>query len=252
MDINSGTSESKTTGAAAASTNSTLSQITGEFNDALASADTNVAQGVQVLQQVHKARLSLLTRTAATLQAQYGADDPRVKAAQAAVTATTATVGRIAAVSKQLAAVVPPVSAKGWALYGHVFDDEQPAPKPLARYTVFLVDDQKTYQEAYGFAYTDETGYFLLSYSGTAAGAGAQGKTASSAAPKLFVEIADTKAQPVYLSTTPIQLTPGIATYQNITIPSGSQPIGDPPEAIRKVAMPGQKGQSRSKRAKTS
>ncbi len=98
---------------------------------------------------------------------------------------------------------MPQVSAKGWALYGHVFDDEQPAPKPLARYTVFLVDDQKTYQEAYGFAYTDETGYFLLSYSGTATGAGAQGKAASGAAPNLFVEIADTKAQPVYLSTTP-------------------------------------------------
>ncbi len=72
MDTNSGTSESKTTGAAAANTNSTLSQIAGEFNDALTSADTNVAQGVQALQQVHKARLSLLTRTAATLQAQYG------------------------------------------------------------------------------------------------------------------------------------------------------------------------------------
>ena len=93
MDTNSGTSESKTTGATAANTNSTLSQIAGEFSDALTSADTNVAQGVQALQQVHKARLSLLTRTAATLQAQYGADDPRVKAAQTAVTATTATVG---------------------------------------------------------------------------------------------------------------------------------------------------------------
>jgi hypothetical protein len=241
MDRNSGTNESTATGGATTS-NPTLSQLRSEFSAALVSADTNAAQGIQGLQQVHQARLSLLTRTAAALKAQYGADDPRVKAAQAAVTGTTATVGRIAMVSRQLATEVPQVSPSGWVLHGHIFSDEQPAPKPLARYTVFLVDNQKTYQEVYGFAYTDETGYFQLSYAGT--------ETATpSPAPELFVEVANTKGLPVYLDDKAFQPEPGRATYQRIL--SGSHPIGDPPAAIRNVAMPGKKEQSKARRKKT-
>jgi hypothetical protein len=249
MATNEGTKENTTTGAAA-SAGSTLSQLHSEFSTTLTSADASAAQRTQTLQRVHQARLSLLTRTAAALKSQYGADDPRVKAAQTAVTATTATVGRIAMVSQQLATQVPQVSPNGWALYGRVFDDGQPTPKPLARYTVFLVDSANTYQEAYGFAYTDDTGYFLLNYAGTPVATHA--KAASTGAPALFVEIANTKAQPVYLSTTAFQPTAGAATYQNITIASDSQPIGDPPEAIRNVAMPRQKEQTRAKRKKTS
>ena len=250
MDTNSGTKENTTTGAAASSS-STLSGLSSEFSTTLASADTSAAQGIQALQQVHQARLSLLTRTAATLQAQYGADDPRVKAAQTAVTATTATVGRIAMVSQQLGTTVPQVSANGWALYGRVTDDQS---KPLARYTVFLVDETKTYLEAYGFAYTNGTGSFVLSYSGTTEGihAVAQGKGSSHAAPSLFIEVANAKAQPVYLSTTAFQPTVGAATYQQIIIPAESQPIGDPPDAIREVAMPSKKEQTKARRKKTS
>ena len=247
METNSGTKGTTS----AASSSSTLSQLSSEFGTILSSADTSAAQGIQALQQVHQARLSLLARTAATLQAQYGADDPRVKAAQTAVTATTATVGRIAMVSQQLGATVPQVSPNGWALYGSVIDDQR---KPLARYTVFLVDETKTYLEAYGFAYTDATGAFLLSYSGTTEGihAVAPGKASSQAAPSLFIEVANAKALPVYLSATAFQPTVGAATYQQIIIPSGSQPIGDPPDAIRNVAMPSKKEQTKAKRKKTS
>jgi hypothetical protein len=250
MDTNSGTKEGTSAGAAASSS-SPFSQLSSEFTTTLASADTSAAQGIQALQQVHQARLSLLTRTAATLQAQYGADDPRAKAAQTAVTATTATVGRIAMVSQQLGTTVPQVSPNGWALYGRVIDDQS---KPLARYTVFLVDETKTYLEAYGFAYTDATGAFVLSYSGTTEGihAVAQGKASSHAAPSLFIEVANARALPVYLGTTAFQPTVGAATYQQIIIPSGSQPIGDPPEAIRNVAMPSKKEQTKAKRKKTS
>jgi hypothetical protein len=42
-------------------------------------------------------------------------------------------------------------------LHGRVYSADL---KPLAQYTVFLVDSQKTYQETYGFAYTDDTGIF--------------------------------------------------------------------------------------------
>lgn len=232
MDTNSGRTESTNAGAAAADPNSTFAQVRSEFSTTLASADANAVQSVQALQQVHQARLSLLARTAADLKTQYGADDPRVKAAQTAVTATTATVSRISMVNQQLTTAVPQVSANGWALYGRVFDGQG---QPLSRYTVFLVDAQNTYQEAYGFAYTDDSGYFLLHY------AGANTKVASQGAVTLFVEIANSKGQPIYLSTTAVQPTPGSATYQNIDVSSGNQPIGDPPAPIRNVAMPNRK-----------
>jgi hypothetical protein len=98
---------------------------------------------------------------------------------------------------------------------------------------VFLADAEKAYQRAYGFAYTDNTGYFLLNYPGPASA------DRQAPAPQLFLEVADAKAQPVYLSTTPFQPAPGTVTYQNVILPSGDQPIGNPPNPIRKTAMPG-------------
>jgi hypothetical protein len=229
MTTDSATTENTATGAAETDPASTHSQVRTEFSTALASADANAAQSVHSLQQVHQARLSLLTRAAASLKTQYGADDPRVRAAQSAVTATTATVGRISLVNQQLTTAVPQVPANGWVLCGRVFDAQT---KPLSRYTVFLVDSQNAYQEAYGFAYTDDSGYFLLSHVGTNA------KASSHTVTPLFVEIANTKGLPIYLGTTALQPAPGSATYQNITIPAGAQPIGDPPAAIRSVAIP--------------
>ena len=71
MDTNSGTKENTTTGAAA-SASSTLSGLSSEFSTTLAAADTSAAQGIQALQQVHQARLSLLTRTAARSRRNTG------------------------------------------------------------------------------------------------------------------------------------------------------------------------------------
>jgi hypothetical protein len=107
--------------------------------------------------------------------------------------------------------------------------------KPHAKYTVFLVDGQKTYQEAYGFAYTDDTGYFLFNVAG------------AKNTPRLFLAMTNTKGEPVYLSTTPFQPNPGSVTYQNITLPSGAQPLGDPPQAIRDIALPSRKSKRSTK-----
>ena len=66
----------------------------------------------------------------------------------------------------------------GWALHGRVFNTQL---QPISGLTVFLVDASKTYQQAYGFAYTDDTGYFLLNYSrgkcGDARQVGGRGQT---------------------------------------------------------------------------
>jgi hypothetical protein len=234
---------SKTT---TSSASADLADIGSQITSNLAAADDIAAQRVQTLAWVHQARAAQLSRTAASLKAQHGPNDPGVKSAEAAVAAANATAAQVAVVHHQVTTAAPQVAANGWALHGRVFDAQL---APASRYTVFLVDSAKNYQQAYGFAYTDPTGYFLLNYPGTtgaSAGtpAGASGQTLSEAAPQaattpeLFVEVADTKARPVFLSTTAFQRVVGSATYQNVVLPAGQQPIGDPPPEIRQVAIP--------------
>jgi hypothetical protein len=191
---------------------------------------------------VHQARLSQLTRTASSLAAKLGNDDQRVKDAQAAVAASSATVRRVSMVYQQISTPPPKVVPGGWALYGQVVDA---TGNPVSRYTIFLVDAQKTYQQPSGFDFTDKTGLFTLNYAGPQV-AGATPKSRSKAkdqaapesAQQLFLGIVDTKAQFVYMSKTAFQPDVGNATYQQVILPAGGQSIGDPPPDIRQVAMP--------------
>jgi hypothetical protein len=52
--------------------------------------------------------------------------------------------------------------------------------------------------------------------------------------------VANDKGQPVLISTTPFQPVTGLATYQNVTLPQGQAPIGDPPATLRQAAAPGE------------
>jgi len=235
-----------TTAQTTSSAPAAMADLGNQITSSLAAADDIAAQRVQTLAWVHQARAAQLSRTAASLKAQYGPNDPGVKSAEAAVAAAKATAAQVAVVHHQITTADPHVTANGWALHGRVFDAQL---APATGYTVFLVDSAKNYQQAYGFAYTDRTGYFLLNYPGPAGAsgrtpAGASGQTPSEAAPQaattaeLFVEVADTKAQPVFLSTTAFQPVISSATYQNVVLPAGQQPIGDPPPEIRQGAIP--------------
>lgn len=203
------------------------SQFTSALNSALADADASSAATVQNLKLVHQAKLSQLTRTAAALKAQYGASDARTIAAEAKVTAGNAAVARIGVASQQAATPAPTVAATGWALQGRVYDAQL---QPAAQLTVFLVDATKAYQQQYGFAYTDVTGYFLINYA-PPAGQAAQ-------TPALYVEIANAQGEPVYLATASFQPAAGSTTYQTISLGAGKAPLGDPPPEIKKVAVP--------------
>ena len=233
----------KTSKTDAAAANATMgTDLPAELTSALSAADTTVAQRVTTLELVHQARLSQLTRTAASATRQYGAGSPQASAAQTAVDAAKTTVARVAVVNQQITTPAPQVAAGGWALYGRVFSA---ALQPLSGHCVFLVDPQNAYQGAYGFSYTDSTGYFVLSHAKTPEGPQTRGKQEAAAShdatqtpASLFVEVVNPKGQPVLISTTPFQPAAGVATYQNITLPQGEQPIGDPPEEIRKIAFP--------------
>jgi hypothetical protein len=215
-----------------------MSDIGNQVTSNLANADTIAAQRLQTLTWVHQARAAQLARAAAALRAQYGPNDTGVKNADAAVAAANTDAVRVAIVHQQFTTPEPEVAPGGWALHGRVLDREL---KPMSGFTVFLVDAAKTYQRAYGFAYTDDTGYFLLNYAGSDRASREKSATTTQAQPELFVEITDNKARPVYPSRTAFKAVPGRATYKHILLPGDDQVIGTPPAQIRAVAQPKRK-----------
>jgi hypothetical protein len=175
--------------------------------------------------------------------ADNGADSREATAAKTAVTATRVTISRLGLLHQQAAKKPPTVAAEGWALHGRVYSSDL---APLERYTVFLVDGQKNYLAQYGFDYTDSSGYFLLNYEPSAGANQAQIET--SAAPQLYLQIANPKARAVHSSAGVFEPQLGVASYQSITLPAGEPTLGDPPAEIRAVALPrGGKGRSGSK-----
>ena len=223
-------------------TSPTVAEINNSVASELSTADSTATQGVQILSNINQARLAQRTRAAASITARFGASSPQATVAEAAVTASKATVARVAIINQQVSAGTPQVSATGWALYGHVYNAQL---QPVSAYTVFLVDAKNAYQSAYGFTYTDSTGYFLISFAGDPASSQSPTRESSQPAPtapqtlpQLFIEIANSNALPVYLSKTAFQPTLGAATYQNVTLPAGEAPIGDPPPEIRRIALP--------------
>jgi len=201
---------------------------------ALSTVDTQATQRLTGIGLVYQARQTRLARSAASIAAQQGADSAAATAAEAAVTAAKMTAARLAVVQQQVTTAAPTVAASGWALHGRVYTAQL---APLAGHCVFLVDAQNAYYSPAGFAYTDSTGYFLLTYPGTAT---ESGPPAGEAQPTLYVEITNPHGQPVYLSTTALAPTPGTATYQTFSMSAGEQPIGDPPSEVRATALPPQ------------
>jgi hypothetical protein len=223
-----------TTGPTAPATDATSGLAT-----ALTTVDGEAAQRLTALGLVYQARQSRLSRTAASVAAQQGANSPQAAAAEAAVAAAKTTAARLAVIQQQVTTEAPAVPATGWALHGRVYTAQL---EPAADHCVFLVDAQNAYFAPSGFAYTDSTGYFLITYPGAATGtsdsAAEPQLDAAAEPPTLSVEVTNPKAKPVYLGTTPITQTSDTATYLAITLPPGDQLIGNPPRAVRTTASP--------------
>jgi hypothetical protein len=214
----------------------TASQASEQLKTALNTADSTATQSIQTLGSVHQARLSRATRTAAALKTQYGADDPRVKAAEASVTATQTTIARVSAVQRELTVPVVQVSTTGWALQGYVVDTQY---QPQTRFTVYLADANHLFVRQYGFSYTDDNGYFLINYTGDPQQQQSTQTQTGAQTPQLFIGVVDQDRNPVFLSSTPFQPLLGSAAFQIITVPAGGQTLGDPTQPIRNVAFPG-------------
>jgi FHA domain len=204
---------------------------------ALGTVDTQAAQRLTTVGLVYQARQTRLARNAASIAAQQGAGSAQATAAEAEVAAAKMTAARLAVVQQQVSTAEPTVVASGWALHGRVYTAQL---APVAGYCVFLVDAQNAYYSPAGFAYTDSTGYFQLTYPGTAAQADTSTGTPDSAVqpPTLYVEITNPHGLPVYLSTTALAPTLGTAAYQTFSLSASEQPIGDPPSEVRATALP--------------
>lgn len=203
--------------------------VQAAFNEAFAVADSLAAQRLQTIGKLHQARIARLMRDAAGFAKQGDAGAASLAGARAEIAAEKITVAKAAMLNQRAATADPQVPPSGWALHGRVYSSEL---APAAGCTVFLVDPQNAFQSAYGFAYTDASGYFVLN--GAATGAPAHG----GAATQLYVAIADAKGEPVYRSSTAFTPNPGVATYQTHVLPAGGKPIGDPPPEIRNIALP--------------
>ncbi len=220
---------------------------------AATAADGLAASSLQMIGKVHQARLARLNREASALKAKGATSATALANTEAEIAAETTTSAKVTMLSQRATTVAPTVSATGWALHGRLYSSNL---TPAATYTVYLVDAQNAYQAAYGFAYTDATGYFAL----TAAASSGKGATGAAATPtgappevntgaaatgasgtttaQLFVAAADQKGEPVFLSPTPFSPTTGAATYLTLVMPSGGAPIGNPPAAVGATAPP--------------
>lgn len=208
------------------SNSSQSAELANNVTSALTAADAAATQSLQTLSSLHQARVAQLSRAAAIAAAQFGAKSTQAAQAQAAATAAKTTAARVEIANQQASTPQPQVATGGWALQGRVYNAEQ---QPVTAYCVFFADAKNVYQSAYGLAYTDSTGYFLINYAGA---------ESTQAAPQLYVEIANPKGEPVFLSTIAFTPTLGVASYRTLTLPAGEKPIGDPPATIRAVALP--------------
>src|SRR5262249_3190572 len=98
--------DSNTTSSATSDQPDLGNQITSN----LASADEIAAERVQTLAWLHQARAAQFARTAASLKAEFGPDDPGVKDAESAAEAASATAAQVALVRHQVTTADPQVS----------------------------------------------------------------------------------------------------------------------------------------------
>lgn len=204
----------------------TPDQLNEKLNTTLTNGGTVAQNGLSTIVAVHKARLSQQQRYAASLEAEYGAQDSGVKAAQAKVAATNLVIAKSAAAQQQSSTPTLTLSADEWALQGRVYDSNS---APIPRLTVFLIDEEKLWLRQFGFSYTDPTGYFVLKGTGST----------DAKLPALYIEIADDKGLPIYLDSAIFAPVIGQPSYKKITLTSQT-PIGDPPQPIREAGIPSQ------------
>jgi hypothetical protein len=187
----------------------------------VANIDAQTEQQLKGLGQIRQARINQLQRQATALSAQKGATDPEVVSLQKSIQTQLALVSVLGVVGYQASTPAPTAPANGWILYGFVRDQNlQPAPK----LTVYLVNEAKEWLRNYGYAFTDATGYFILSYAPDASIDKERAPTSES----VYLEVSSQARQPLYIDSSAFTLAVGAAQYREVVL-SGQGVLGSPP-----------------------
>lgn len=210
-----------------------------------ASVDAQTAQQFTALTAVRQARTNQLQRQVTSLTKAYGASDPRTVAVQSSLTTQQTFATRLGMASATTSTTAPAVPANGWVVYGRVRNaDSSPAPQ----LTVFLADESRAWLQKYAFAFTDQTGYFSLTYAPPAASAApvekkprrsaeketekekdGEKETANTSVPvSAYLEVSNAGCKLMYIDSTPMSITAGASVYRDILL-SGEVPLGTPP-----------------------
>ena len=187
-----------------------------------ASMDSQTAQQFNGLAQIRQARASQLQRQVASLTATYGATDPRVVAAKASLQNQQTFANRLGLVSTTTSTTAPTAPANGWVVYGRVRNADLTAAPQL---TVFLADQSRAWLSNYGYAFTDQTGYFTLSYAPPASG---KKQAKATDALTAYLEVSNAACKLMYIDASPMSIETGAVVYRDIVL-SAKVPLGTPP-----------------------
>lgn len=193
------------------------------------SVDAQTAQQFTGLAQVRQARANQLQRQVTALTQAYGANDPRVVAAQAALANQQTFASRLGVVETTTSTPAPTVPVNGWVVYGRVLNaDQSPAPQ----LTVFLADESRAWLQQYAYAFTDQTGYYTLSYappaSTTTGKKPRQSEAVESLALSAYLEVSNGACKLMYIDSSPMSIATGASISRDIVL-SANVPLGTAP-----------------------
>jgi hypothetical protein len=194
-----------------------------------ANMDQQTARQFSGLSLVRQARASQLQREYNSLAQAYGANDPGVQAVRASLTYQQTLGSRLGLASTTSGTTAPKTPVNGWAVYGRVRNaDLTPAPQ----LTVFLADDSRAWLKQFAYAFTDQTGYFTLTYDPSATAAGSrktrQSQAAASETLSAYLEVSNETCKLMYIDATAMSLKPGASVYRDIVL-DANVPLGSPP-----------------------
>jgi hypothetical protein len=202
------------------------------FQSDLANADSTRAAALSRLQQLLAARANHSDREQTRLAHGGSAGDPVVLELQTQVARDRQLARLLAVEVDRVNARVPVIAKDGWAVYGFVWNAQWEGQPNL---TVAIYDVSGTWMRQFGYARTDNKGYFALPSKSTAVQTNIAGETSrSSVALSLVMHVINQSRTTLFIDKTPLTLTPGTVEYRPIILDTTS-PSGPPRGGINET-----------------
>ncbi len=193
-----------------------VADVSGTLEKLIDQFDTSRSAGLEDLVRVRAAKFNGVARDRDRLATQLGAEDPRVVALDRSLALHNDTLAGFRS-EIALSSIDPPrVDQRGWAIHGSVYDT---ARSPLPGLTVALYQ-RNTWVRDFGYACTDDNGYFVL----TVADAVAAAEDALSLRLLRSEDIVHTDPRPVAVR-------PGQVEYREIIVDEAPDTCGPPVKA---------------------